>query len=209
MATARQLHNLPATVDIAIPASGTIPDSEGFLWAADDTNVQWTNNMTEEVQIVFATSEFSPIVIQPGNTSDAISTSATAVNYQLENSSGSPINNNTVPYAIQWGEDGVLQVSASVNSAEIIVSVPAAASLAETGNIQFTVDADYTVTWTNSAGQPVTAWSPQPTELKPTPKGGENPNPVQEAVLNAPTPVYCAFSAVVGVPGKTTVHIGG
>jgi hypothetical protein len=209
MATARQLHNIPATVDIAIPASGTIPDSEGFLWAADDTNVQWTNNMTEEVQIVFTTSEFSPIVIQPGNTSNAISASSTSVNYQLENSSGSPINNNTVPYAIQWGEDGVLQVSVTANSAEFTVSVPASPSLAETGNIQFTVDAEYKVQWANSAGNPVTAWSPQPSILYPTPLGGENPNPVQEAVLGAPTPVSCSFASANNVPGKITVHIGG
>jgi hypothetical protein len=208
MATARQLHNVPATVDITIPASGTIPDSEGFLWAADGTNVQWTNNMTEEVQIVFTTSEFSSIAILPGNTSTAISASATAINYQLENGSGSPINNNEVPYAIQWGQDGVMEVSVTANSIEFTVSVPASESLDETGNIQFTADAEYKVQWTNSAGNPVTAWSPQPSIIYPTPPGGVNPNPVQEAVPGAPSPVYCTFASANNVPGKITVHIG-
>ncbi len=207
MATARRLHNLAATIEITISSNGTISNSEGYLWTANGNDIEWQNDMSSEVQIVFS-STFDTIVIQAGGNSSGstVSGSQSAVNYVIEDANGTQISG---PYAIQWGQQGALQVSVTVDSPEFTAAVPASAGLTTTGNLQFTADADYEVNWTNSAGQPVTAWTPQPTEIYPTPPGGVNPNPIQEAVPGAPTPVYCTFASANNVPGKGGVRIGG
>jgi hypothetical protein len=207
MATARQLNNLAATVDITIPSDGIIPDSQGFLLVDDDTNIEWTNNMTGDVQIVFKIGAINTIPVSGnGGTSGTISESEVAVNYQLEDANSNFISG---PYSVQWG-NGVLPITVSADSLPFIVAVPAYASLAMTGKIQFTtLDTPYTVKWFNSAGQPVNPWTPVVSTINPTPPGGMNPNSVQEAVPGAPTPVTCEFGpSPVGVPGNGTVRIG-
>jgi hypothetical protein len=206
MATARHLHHdhVGATEEITIPASGTIPDSEGFLLVADGTNIEWTNDMTEEVQIVFTIGGLSTIIV-PGNggVGGPISESELAVNYQLEDASGNKING---PYCVQWGE-GALQVSVTTNTTAFTVAVPASPSLASTGNLQFTADADYDVKWKDNAGN-TTVWSPQPAEITP-PQGGINPNEPQGALTTAVSPATCQFTPSPNdVPGKVTVLIG-
>jgi hypothetical protein len=208
MATARQLNNLPATVNITIPASGIIPNSQGFLWVDDDTSIEWTNNTTEEVQIVFTIGGLDTIII-PGNggVGGPISASEAAVNYQLEDANGNPISSVPYRYCVQWG-DGALQVSVSANSLAFNVSVPASVSLATTGNLQFTSDAEYGVNWKDNAGK-TTVWSPQPADIE-AEQNGINPNDPQGALTTAASPATCTFTAAgIDVPGKGTVYIGG
>lgn len=207
MATARQLHDVAETIEITISSNGTISGSQGYLWTANGNNVEWQNDMTDDVQIVFS-STFDTITVPGGNgLSSTINASKMAVNYTLADGDGNPLPGG--PYSIQWGQQGALQVTVSEDSAEFTAAVPASSGLTTTGNLQFTADAEYDVSWANANGQPVTAWTPQPTRIYPTPPGGINPNPIQQAVPGAPTPVTCTFGAAVNVPGKGTVLIGG
>ena len=206
MATARRLHDLAATIELTISSNGTISNSQGYLWTANGNNIEWQNDMTNNVQIVFG-STFNTIVVPGGGgTSSTVSGSQFAVNYVVEDMNGNKLSG---PYAIQWGQQGALQVSVTANSGDFTAAVPASAGLTTTGNLQFTVDAEYDVTWTKANGQAATAWTPQPAKLYPTPLGGMNPNPIQQAVPGAPTPVTCTFSQANNVPGKGSVHIGG
>ena len=206
MATARHLHRLGATIDITIPANGVIPDSQGFLWVADGTDIEWTNETSGEVQIVFTIGAINNITVGNGLTSNPISESEIAVNYVLEDANGNPLSDNI--YCIQWG-NGVLPISVSANSAPFVVAVPAYASLAATGKIQFSADANYTIKWYDENNIQVSPWTPAATEVYKTNPNQPNPNKIEQAVLNAPTPVTCEFTPYpFNVPGGGKVLIG-
>lgn len=194
MATARNLHRLGATVDIDISATGTISDAQGFLAVGDDTQIVWKNTGTPAYCVAFTIGFDNESILIPGHTtSAAISDAEAAVNYIITTPSGTKVSG---PYCIQWGE-GVLPVGVSATTPVFTIAVPA-----DVGNIQFSSDAEYGITWS------ATAWSTQPPTVYPPGGNGQNPNPVQTAVAGATTPVYCGFNGAANVPGRGTVLIG-
>jgi hypothetical protein len=200
MATARQLHPLGATIDITISPSGTVSDTQGFLQVTDSTDIEWDNTGSVQYDIVFTIGNLPTLAAPARGTAGPITGSEIAVNYVIKNHNTGVQTGG--PYAIQWG-NGVLAISVTASSPPFTVAVPA-----NVGNIQFTTDAAYNIAWADGNGKSVTVWSKQPASISPTPVGGSNPNPVQQAKPGATTPVNCTFSIHLDVPGKGTVKIG-
>ena len=121
------------------------------------------------------------------------------MNYVIKGMAGQVLGG---PYAIQWG-NGVLAIGVTASTGPFTIAVPP-----NVGNIQFTSDAQYSIAWTAGNGNAVTVWSQQPGTINPTPQGGQNPNPVQQARPGATSPVTCTFTNPPNVPSKGTVHIG-
>jgi len=190
MATARQNHRLNATIDITISPGGTVSGSQAYQQVPDGTQIEFTNNATSPVVLVFLNNSFSQITIQPRQTSSPISSSDVTINYSVQ------INGHTTggPYAIQWG-NGALAVSVTASSSAFTVAVPVG------GYIQFTSDDAYDVAWTEGV-TPVTVWSPQPAAVS----AGENGE--QQARPGVSATVTCAFTSSANLPGKGTVKIG-
>jgi hypothetical protein len=196
MAAAEKLHDLLNAVSITVAPGGTISNSQGYLWVPDNSNVSWNNTGASQFDIVFTIGGLAPIHLGGRGSSAPIANSEFAVNYVVQQ------NGITVsgPYCIQWG-NGALQVSVTANGGAFTVAVPATLAGQDTGNLQFTSDADYLVGWSKNV------WSPEPPEIYPTPVGGQNPNPVQRALAGAASPVICTFGPG-NVPQNGTVHIG-
>jgi len=190
MATAHKINRLQSTVDITISPSGTISNAQGYLAVDDDTQISWENTGTQQLNIVFTIGMNNGSISVPGhNTTAPISNSETAVNYVIKNAAGIQLSG---PYCIQWG-NGVLGISVTANSQAFTVAVPA-----NVGNIQFTSDAEYEISWSANV------WSPQPPKVYPAPTG----NSIQTARPGATSPVTCSFFNANNVPGNGGVHIG-
>jgi hypothetical protein len=190
MATAHKINRLQNTVDITISPTGTISNAQGYLAVADDTEIAWDNTGTQEFFIVFTIGMGNESISVPSRTTTApISNSETAVNYVIKNAAGIQLSG---PYCIQWG-NGVLGISVTANSQAFTIAVPA-----NVGNIQFTSDAEYEISWSANV------WSPQPPKVHPAPTG----NSIQTARPGATSPVTCNFFNANNVPGNGTVHIG-
>lgn len=199
MATARPLPESNVLIDVTISSNGTVSNAQGYLGVADGTQIEFSNAGSSPVLIEFTPGTFSQIQLPGQSNSSPISSSEQSVNYLIKGNGGEILGG---PYAIQWG-NGVLPIRVSANSGPFTAAIPAGV-----GKVRFVADADYNIAWSDGNGNPVTVWSPQPSEIYPTPPGQQNPNPVQIVVANAPSPVTCTFTDANNVPQKGTVHVG-
>ena len=199
MATARQFPGSDVLIDITISANGTVPNAQGYLGVGDGTQIEFSNAGSAAVLIEFTPGTFSQIQLPSQSNSSPISSSEQSVNYLIKGGGGQILGG---PYAIQWG-NGALPIRISANGGPFTIAIPAGV-----GKIRFVADADYDVAWSDGNGNAVTVWSPQPSEIYPTPPGQQNPNPVQIVLPNAPSPVICTFTNADNVPQKGTVHVG-
>jgi hypothetical protein len=185
MATARQFFNSP--IDIPISATGSIPLGDQNLQVANNVSIEFTNNATFPVNLVF-TSQFGTINVLAGQSSAAITGSTLMVNYTIYNG----LNNQPIggPYSIQWGL-GVLQISISSG-----VPTPQNITIAKQAKIQFTSDAAYPITW-----NPTNSFSPDPSPLT------VGLNGAQAAVAAGQTVSY-EFGTPGGVVRGGTVKVG-
>ncbi|HKH98818.1 MAG TPA: hypothetical protein VJ999_06890 [Candidatus Sulfotelmatobacter sp.] len=197
MATARQ--HVFDTIDLTISPSGTVSAAQAYLQIPDNTGIQFKSSAPFGLNLVFSSSPPGTVPV-PANGSNAnpITESEVTLNYVIKRQDNGMQTGG--PYAIQWGQ-GPLAISVTASSPSFTIAVP------QQGYIQFTADSDYNITWEDGNGHPVTVWFQQPGEISPTPPGGPNPNPVQQAKPGVAT-VYCTFAVALNVPGKGTVKIG-
>jgi hypothetical protein len=185
MATAKYELNNP--VEVMIQPGGTVPLADENLQVPDNTPVEFQNDATFPVNLVF-TSLFGTINVPAGQLSAPVTSSQVTVNYTIYNA----LNNQPTggPYSIQWGQ-GVMAISITGGN-----PTPQNITIAKGAQIQFTSDAVYPIAWT-----PPNSFTPEPPDVQ------KGQNGAQRAAAYGKTVSY-GLTDKSGVVRGGTVKIG-
>jgi hypothetical protein len=191
MSAARPLPE--AGLEILIQPGGTVSSGNANLKVSSGS-IYFNNSATFPVNIVFTNALTNISNLQPRANSASEGATTVTVNYVV-------VNANTKlqtggPYSVQFGI-GPLPIEI-----ENVTSDPDPTTVPEGGQIAFSADAEYGISWTLN-GQSANVWSPQPSTI------AEGQNSAQTALpgANGNSLTY-TLSDRMGIRGGGTVKIG-